>query len=111
MKELYEARSATAHRGARSEFSQNWSPWQHLVLAAFAYPLTVKLLLAEDGLYAPSVRELGAYEAIDQLLDSHWAGGWKREAEWSGILSRSEGHREISAVIMRAIEHQKGQRS
>jgi hypothetical protein len=104
MKELYEARSATAHRGTRSEFSQNWSAWQHLVIAAFAYPLTVKLMLAEDGLYAPSVRELGAYEAIDQLLDSHWGNGWKKDAEWSGILSRSEGHREIQAVIRRAFE-------
>jgi hypothetical protein len=35
MKELYESRSATAHRGTRSQFTQNWSAWQHLVIAAF----------------------------------------------------------------------------
>ena len=102
MKELYEARSAAVHRGPRSEFSRNWSAWQHLVLAAFAYPLTVKLRLAEDGFYALSDRELGACEAIDQLLDSSWGRGWRKPAEWSEILSLAEGHRELLAVIMRA---------
>jgi hypothetical protein len=110
MKELYEARSAAVHRGPRSEFSRNWSAWQHLVLAAFAYPLTIKLRLAEDGFYALSDRELGACEAIDQLLDSSWGSGWKKPAEWSNILSRAEGHREYLTVIMRSIEDQKRQR-
>jgi hypothetical protein len=111
MKELYEVRSAAAHRGTRVQFSQNWSAWQHLVIVAFAYPLTVKLMLAEDGFYAPSYRELGACEAIDQLLDSHWGSGWKKDAEWPSILSRAEGQREIHAVVMRAIEKQKRRRS
>jgi hypothetical protein len=111
MKELYEARSAAAHRGTRSEFSRNWSAWQHLVIAAFAYPLTVKLRLAEDGFYALNDRELGACEAIDQLLDSSWGSGWKKPPEWSNILSHAEVHREFHTVIMRAIEDQKTQRS
>jgi len=111
MKELYEARSATAHRGTHSEFSRNWSAWQHLVIAAFAYPLSVKLRLAEDGFYVLSDRELGACEAIDQLLDSNWGSGWKKPAEWPNILSRAEGHREFHTIIMRAIEDEKGQRS
>jgi hypothetical protein len=82
-----------------------------LVIAAFAYPLTVKLRLAEDGFYALSDRELGACEAIDQLLDGSWGSGWKKPAEWSNILSRAEGHREYLTVIMRSIEDQKRQRS
>ena len=111
MKELYEARSAAAHKGPRSEFSRNRSAWQHLVIVAFAYPLTVKLRLAEEGLYALSDRELGAYEAIDQLLDSSWGSGWRKPPEWSNILSHAEGHREYLTVIMRSIEGQKRQRS
>jgi hypothetical protein len=107
IKELYEARSAAVHRGPRSEFSRNWSTWQHLVLAAFAYPLTVKLRLAEDGFYALSDRELGACEAIDPLMDSNWGSGWKKPAEWSHILSMAEGHREFHTVVMRAIKSQK----
>lgn len=110
MKELYEARSAAAHRGPRSEFSRNWSAWQHLVIAAFAYPLTAKLRLAEDGFYALSDRELGACDAIDQLLDSSWGSGWKKPAEWPKILSLAEGHRDFLTIIMRAIEGQKRQR-
>jgi hypothetical protein len=51
MKELYEARSSRAHRGSRPEFSQNWKDWQHMVIAAFTYPLAVKLRLAAAGLY------------------------------------------------------------
>jgi hypothetical protein len=111
MKELYEARSAAVHQGPRSEFSRNWSAWQHLVIAAFAYPLTVKLRLAEDGYYALSDRELGACDAIDQLLDSNWGSGRTKPAEWSNILSRAEGHRELHTIIRRAIDDEKRKRS
>jgi hypothetical protein len=107
MKELYEARSAAAHRGPRSEFSQNWAAWQHLVIAAFAYPLMVKLRLAEDGFYSPSDHELGSYEAFDQLLDSNWGNGWRKQAEWSNILSMAESTRALDKIILRAIEKQK----
>lgn len=111
MKELYEARSAAVHRGPQSEFSRNWAAWQHLVIAAFAYPLTAKLRLAEDGLYALNDRELGACEAIDQLLDGSWGSGWMKSPEWPSILSRAEAHRELLTVIMRATEGPKRQRS
>lgn len=102
MKELYEARSSKAHRGPRSEFRVNWQEWQHLVIAAFTYPLTVKLRLAEAGFYALSNGELGACEALDQLLDSDWGEGWKKPAEWPSILSMSERSRELHEVIERA---------
>lgn len=104
MKELYEARSATVHRGSHSEFSKNWAAWQHLVVAAFAYPLTVKLRLAEDGLYVLSDREVGACEAIDQLLDSNWGSGWTKRADWPSILSLAETHREYLATTRRALD-------
>jgi hypothetical protein len=104
MKELYEARSAAVHRDRRSEFSQNWLAWQHLIVAAFAYPLTVKLRLAEEGFYSPDDRELGAYEAFDLLLDSSWGNSRSNPAEWSNILSRAEARRELHKVIMRAME-------
>lgn len=99
MKELYEARSATVHRGARPEFSKNWSAWQHLVLAAFAYPLTIKLRLAEAGLYSPTDKELASFEVFDLLLDSSWGKGWRKPPEWSKILSMAEGARAIHAAV------------
>ena len=111
MKELYEARSAAAHRGTRHELSRNWKTWQHVVIAAFAYPLTVKLRLAEEGLYTLDNRELGACEAFDQLLDSNWGSGWKRPPAWPTILSQAEELRGLQAVIRRAIEYQEKRRT
>ena len=95
MKELYEARSAEVHGNVRDEFSRNWTAWQHLVIAAFAYPLSVKLRLAEEGAYVLSDKDLGGCDAFDHLLDSHWGSGWKRPPEWSRILSTSEQWRGI----------------
>ncbi|MDI1263439.1 MAG: hypothetical protein PS018_09305 [bacterium] len=102
MKELYEARSATVHRGSRSEFTKNWTTEQHLVIAAFAYPLVVKLRLAEEGLYSPSDKELASFETFDLLLDSSWGRGWRKPPEWSAILSMAEGARAIHAAVERA---------
>ncbi|MGJ5195928.1 hypothetical protein [Bradyrhizobium sp. HKCCYLRH1030] len=89
-KELYELRSSIVHKGRNSKFSQNWSSPQHLIIAAFTYPLLVKLRLAEEAFYSLSDRELGACEALDQLLDSDWGEGWRRPPEWSRILSIAE---------------------
>ncbi|MBI5319156.1 hypothetical protein [Bradyrhizobium sp.] len=108
MKELYEARSATVHQGPRSEFSKNWSAWQHLVLAAFAYPLTIKLRLAEAGLYSPNDRELAAFEVFDLLLDSSWGKGWRKPPEWSKILSMAEGTRAIHTAVASAMRKHEG---
>jgi hypothetical protein len=103
MKELYEARSAAVHRGHRSDFSQNWAAWQHLVIAAFAYPLTIKLRLAEEGLYSPDDRELASLESFDLLLDSSWGKGWRKPPEWPTILGMAEGTRAIHAAIVSAM--------
>jgi hypothetical protein len=47
----------------------DWAPWQHLVLAAYAYPLTIKLLLEQAGAYELSADERGCCFALDSLLD------------------------------------------
>ena len=108
MKELYEARSAAVHRGARSQFSKNWSAEQHLVLAAFAYPLAIKLRLAEAGLYSPNDGELASFEVFDLLLDSSWGKGWRKPPEWSSILSMAEGTRAIHAAVTNALRKHDG---
>jgi hypothetical protein len=99
IKELYEARSAKVHHGPRSDFTSNWKQWQHLILAGFAYPLTVKLMLTAAGFYQLSDQENGACEALDQLLDSNWGKGWHKPPEWSSILSISENLRSVSRVM------------
>jgi hypothetical protein len=104
MKELYEVRSARVHRGVRSDFSRNWEHWQHMVIAAFTYPFVVKLRLSAVGLYELNDRELGACEALDKLLDSHWRKGREKPAEWSEILSMTENERALTAIVHHAME-------
>jgi hypothetical protein len=94
-KELYEARSSRAHRGARPEFSRNWENWQHMVIAAFAYPYAVKLRLAAEGFYKLDDKEVGACDALDKLLDSDWGKG-QEPPEWSRILSEAENMRALT---------------
>lgn len=113
MKEFYEARSSRAHRGPKSDFSRNWKTWQHMVIAAFAYPLSVKLKLANADLYQLSAREKGACDALDHLLDSHWGKGWEKDPEWSKILSMAEAERDLRRIIEEAWEeaNRKGEHS
>jgi hypothetical protein len=99
MKELYEARSSLVHRGDKPDFSQNWTPAQHLVIAAFTYPLAVKLRLAADRLYDLKDEELAACDALDDLLDSDWGQGGQRQPEWASILSEWESRRAIEKII------------
>lgn len=103
VKELYEARSSLAHPGKRPEFSRNWTDAQHLVIAAFAYPIAVKLRLAEYGLYHLDDRELGACDALDHLLDSDWGQDWRKPPEWSSVLSEWEAKRAIKRALERVI--------
>lgn len=99
MKELYEARSSLAHRGNLADFSRNWTYEQHLVIAAFSYPLAVKLRLAAEGLYHLDDRELAACDALDHLLDSDWGQGWRKPPEWPSVLSEWETRRAIEKAI------------
>jgi hypothetical protein len=75
-RELYEERNVFSHHRRHDDLTTNWQPWQHLVLAAYAYPLTIKLLLEQAGLYRLSADERGCCYALDALLDR-----WEPRAE------------------------------
>ena len=49
-----------------------------MVIAAFTYPFAVKLRLSAAGLYQLNDKEMGACDALDKLLDSHWGKGWQK---------------------------------
>lgn len=104
MKELYEGRSAHVHRGPKGPFSQYWLPWQHAVISAFVFPLAVKLQLSAAGLYAMSEDEQVACEVLDDLLDSHWGHGWRKDPEWPRILSEARALRSIRTGVLKVIE-------
>jgi hypothetical protein len=101
MKELYEARSSQAHRGSKSSFSRNWADGQHMVIAAYVYPLTVKLRLASAGLYQLDDEEQVACDTLDKLLDSDWE---RDPPEWPTILSEAETIRAFERIELRELE-------
>lgn len=99
-KELYELRNATMHAArVDPEFSQNWEVWQHIVIAAFAFPLTVKLLLARDAKYVLTDSDIGALQAFNDMLDADMKGDDLNPPAWSSILDQERA----SIAIRRSI--------
>jgi hypothetical protein len=108
-KELYEARSSVAHRGPDARRSANWEPWQHVVLSAFTYPLLVKILLEKERHYGPTDEDIGACEALDQLL----VEGFERESQyrprWPEILSEHENNKALRRTIEQSFASSRGE--
>lgn len=103
MKELYELRNSVAHHGTKAELSTNWSPAQHVVIAAFVFPLTLKRVLCDIGLYTMSDGDLGSIDALDALLDSEMRGSVSRPPKWASILSDYRSRREIGRIVSDAL--------
>ncbi|MFK4766722.1 hypothetical protein [Rhizobium sp. ZW T2_16] len=103
MKELYEARSAQAHRGTRDQFSSNFEPEKHMVISAFVFPLAIKLKLAHADLYRLSCDDVASCEVLDELIDSNWGGGFEDPPEWPTILDTAQAMRGRRDAIVKAI--------
>lgn len=99
MKELYEVRSSEIHRGDRSGFSKNWEYYQHMVISAYVFPLTVKIVLQKRNLYKMSLRERVCCDVIDQLLDSRWRRGQTKPAEWPRIIDDEYAARSLVSSV------------
>lgn len=103
MKELYESRSAQAHRGAKPEFSSNFEPEKHMVISAFVFPLAVKLRLTAADLYRLSSDEIASCEVLDELIDSDWGTGFDNPPQWPRILDEAQAVRGLRESIRKAI--------
>lgn len=68
VKELYEVRNSFVHHREADGRTSNWSTFQHVIAASFAFPLTVKLLLAGEGHYMLSDNDDCCCGAFDRLL-------------------------------------------
>jgi hypothetical protein len=91
IEELYGVRSKAVHKGHHKGRTWGWEIFEHLVMAAWVYPLTVKMLLAADGHYALTDADQTRCRAVDRLLA---VTGWgKKDAEqntvWDGIVSQT----------------------
>jgi hypothetical protein len=94
MEELYDLRSKVVHKGDHATRKWGWSMGEHLLMAAFVFPLTVKLLLAAEGHYVLTESDQARCFAIDQLLATN---NWDEDDRnsnngpaWQKIVSKAK---------------------
>ena len=89
IEELYDVRSKSVHESTATNRSWGWTPLEHLVMAAWVFPLVVKLLLQRDGLYTLSDTDKGHCMTVDKLLAViDWAERTDYGASmWNNIVS------------------------
>lgn len=93
IEELYDLRSKVVHKGHHASRKWGWNIIEHLVIAAHVFPLTVKLLLVENGHYQLSDDDRIRCLAVDKLLFSRrWVesrdDGEESSDSWTAITSK-----------------------
>jgi hypothetical protein len=78
LEELYDVRSKATHKGHHAGRPWGWRLDEHLLMAAYVFPLVVKILLAREGHYALTDDDRDRLVATDKLLA---VAGWDDEDE------------------------------
>ena len=81
LEELYDVRSKATHKGHHADRPWGWRLDEHLFMAAFVFPLTVKILLAREGHYALTDDDRDRLMAVDKLLAT---AGWDDDKDEEG---------------------------
>ena len=93
IEELYGMRNKVAHKGSYGGRPWGWTISEHLVMAAYVFPLAVKLLLEREGHYALTDTDRGGCLAVDQLLAwAQWVedeAGRESQESWTSIRSKA----------------------
>lgn len=90
LEELYDVRSKATHKGHHADRSWGWTLREHLLIAALVFPLTLKVLLTNEGNYTLSEDDIDRLASLDRLLA---VGGWDEEEEeggpsrWNAVVS------------------------
>ena len=99
LEELYHLRSSVVHEGDHGARKWAWRLNEHLIMAAFVFPLAVKLLLAQEGRYTLASADEAQCKAIDKLLA---ITAWDEEPEgdaggraWHEIVSKAKWHHDF----------------
>lgn len=100
IEELYDLRSSAVHDGGHGQRKWGWSLNEHLVMAAYAFPLTVKLLLAAEGHYTLTSADETQWKSIDKLLGvTGWDGDEDSEEDngraWHKIVSDAKWDHDV----------------
>ena len=105
MEELYDVRNKSAHEGVADGKKRGWSTFEHLVIAAFAFPLAVKVLLQKEGSYKLSSGDKTRCKSVDKLLN---ADHWNRKeheprSQWVEIIYKVHGD-SLFDVVQEAVD-------
>jgi hypothetical protein len=69
LKQIYVLRGSTAHGKSAPKALQSWSQREHLLAGAFVYPLALKCLLAQHGIYDLNEEDVAWTLGLEKLLD------------------------------------------
>ena len=112
--EFYHLRNEYAHGGTVTWRTWGWYPLEHLVMAAFVFPLLVKVRLTLEGHYVLTEDDEGKLRAIDKLLTVRdWGqrvGSHSNATAWQETLRKSKSDLALTRVIKQAVEDLKRQR-
>ena len=90
--EFYHLRNQYTHANDGRVRTWGWHPIEHLVMAAFLFPLAAKLLLKAEDVHASTEDDEGRLHAIDRLLELQ---GWGQP---TGVYP-TNWHRMVHSVI------------
>ena len=102
---LDQYRSAVAH-GSIASRTWGWSPFEHLVMAAFVFPLSVKLGLSQEGYYSLSLEDESRCQAVDGLLSlANWRGqAGSMRSPWQDLIRKRKSRIGIADAVGKAVE-------
>lgn len=102
IEELYDVRSKVVHRGHPGDRSWGWQVGEHLVMAAHVFPLAVKLLLEQEGHYAPTDEDRASCLATDVLLAAtQWVAdddGREEGRTWHEVIQKTKRSVQFDAI-------------
>lgn len=105
MKEFYRIRGDFAHGKTSTRQPASWSPEEHLVLAAIAFPLLVRLLLRKTGLYELTIEDSAQIESFEKLADAEFLRPpADQQSNLDSIWSRLVGGATVRVAVRQAAE-------
>jgi hypothetical protein len=88
IRDLYHLRNDLGHGKVTPVYPSIWTLREHLLLAAFAFPLLVKSIFTSMGAYTLGDRDIAGIEAFERLAAAPDLMAWSPAGEctWSQIL-------------------------
>jgi hypothetical protein len=101
VRDLYRLRGDLAHGKVSPRFPSIWKTDEHLLLAAFVFPLLVKSLLSAAGAYTLTEGDEVSIDAFERLAVAPDLGRWTPAGEcvWEDILYAVHREHADAAVL------------